>query len=91
MSTDPFTPSLVRRGLNELLLRYPHLDLVQVMWPDSEEMLEPWVLVVLGQHSEGMKPAWARWQFAIWKQTGSVYRMESGAVEDDPIIEVPHG
>jgi hypothetical protein len=52
----------------------------------------PWVLVKLGQPSETMRseplilPAWATWEFAIWKVTGAVYRVGAdGAVPDDPI------
>jgi len=95
MTTDVFTPSLVRRGLDELLVRYPHLDLIEVNWDEPQlahrvEFQSPWVLVTLGQRSQGEIPAWARWHFAIWRSTGSVYRMlnESGPVEEDPYITV---
>jgi len=89
--SEVFTPSLARRGFDELLVRFPHLDVVNVSWAETKEaelISQPWVLVTLGQPSQGEILAWARWQFAIWKPTGSVYRMEHGAVEDDPYITV---
>jgi len=48
----------------------------------------PWVLVKLGQPSATFDeaPAWATWEFAIWKVTGALYRVGAdGAVPDDPI------
>lgn len=58
----------------------------QRVW--TGEMAGPWVLVALGQPSEAFEqsPAWARWQFAIWKPTGALYRVGvDGAVPDDPL------
>jgi hypothetical protein len=106
-----FQPSLVRRGLDELLAQHPHLDVVSVDWQlryanayyevqegaarfaaerGPMEHLGPWVLIELGQPSVafGEHPAWAIWRFAVWKATGSVYRMRGAAVDDDPLIEV---
>lgn len=91
----PFDPSLARRGLDELLARYPHLDLVRVDWqlpdPETSSIVSPWLLVELGQPSDGFEktPAWAIWHFAIWRSTGAVYVMRDGAVDDDPILVVP--
>src|SRR4029077_5452724 len=90
--SDPFRPTPARRGLDELLSRYPFLDVLVVMW-GGEPLLgpetSPWLRVTLGQRSLGEEEAWARWEFAIWKTTGAVYSMrQGGAVSDDPIIEV---
>lgn len=95
---DVFEPSLVRRGLNDLLAFYPHLDVVSVEWQVDETFdrelglnrpyFGPWVLVKLGQASEGLTPAWAFWEFAIWRNTGAVHAMALGAVSDDPIFPV---
>jgi hypothetical protein len=80
-------PSRARRGLNLLLERYPHFDVVRV----DHQRGGPWVLVDLGQPSDGQADptleAFAVHPFAIWKQTGSVYGMdEFGAVLDDPLL-----
>jgi hypothetical protein len=95
---DPFQPSPVRQGLDQLLAFYPHLDVLTVEWQiEWEEGLPgphfgPWVLVKLGQASEGLTPAWAVWHFAIWRNTGAVHTMrdEKGEVSDDPIFQ-PRG
>jgi hypothetical protein len=80
-----FTPSRVRRGLDALLARYEFFDVVRVEWPPES----PWVLVTLGQRSEGLDEVWARWEFAIWKSTGAVYQLDAtGAVGDDPLIHI---
>lgn len=96
--TAPFDPSPVRRGLDQLLTFYPHLDLISIEWQQSQlpaylinpehplAKQGPWVLVELGQPSEGEALAWAVWKFAIWKTTGAVHSMDNGAVSDDPII-----
>lgn len=91
-------PSLVRRGLEELLRRHPHLDLLEVDWqvepPDGRSVARwrgPWVLVDLGQPSDAIEvePAWAVWRFAIWRSTGAVYVVgHDGAVGDDPLFEL---
>jgi hypothetical protein len=91
-----FEPSPARRGLDALLARYPHFDVLYVergsaqgeMYPLVDSISAPWIMVTLGQPSEGEIEAFARWEFAIWKNTGSVYTMADGAVSDDPIIEV---
>jgi len=93
--SEVFTPSLARRGLDELLTRYPHLDL---LWIErgADEILTPrgvtkeWTIVTLGQPSQGKTEAWARFMFAVWNRTGAVYRMAGpgGPVEDDPYITV---
>jgi hypothetical protein len=36
-------------------------------------MAGPWLLVTLGQRSEGSNEAFALYPFAIWKATGDVY------------------
>lgn len=83
-----FEPTWSRRGLDLLLARYPMFDLLRV---DGQQDSGPWLLVELGQPSEGDAPAWAVWHFAIWKATGAVYlREHDGAVPDDPIF-VPDG
>jgi len=92
--SDVFTASLARRGFDELLVRYPHLDVLSVEWGSRDETVSrvsnPWVIVCLGQPSQGVHEAWARWYFAVWKDTGSVYRMSDagGPAEDDPYITV---
>jgi hypothetical protein len=89
--TDPFTVTPARRGLDALLARYPMLDLVHAdarPHPTTAEPSDPWLLVTLGQRSEGMSEVYARHEFAIWKNTGAVYIVgHDGAVADDPIIE----
>jgi len=99
MSTNPFTASPARRGLDELLKRYPFFDVLYIERGSTESELRtegpliaaPWILVSLGQPSENEIEAFARWEFAIWKNTGAVYRVVDGAVQDPAIIEVPHG
>lgn len=95
-----FDPSPARKGLDALLERYPHFDLLSVDWqigseyrsgaPDWTYIVGPWLLVTLGEPSDTSTPepirAWARWEFAIWKHTGAVHSMEGGAVSDDPIF-----
>lgn len=79
----PETPP-VRRALDWLLARHPHLDVLSI---DSQPahmhtMPGPWKLVDLSDGS--------RW--AIWKQTGAVHAMRDldgpygGRVVDDPIF-----
>ena len=99
MSTNPFTASPARRGLDELLKHYPFFDVLYIERGNAETEMRiqgapfsaAWILVTLGQPSEGEIEAFARWEFAIWKNTGAVYRVVSGAVQDPAIIEVPHG
>lgn len=89
---------LVRRGLDALLAEHPHLDLLEVDWQiepaDGRSVARwrgPWVLVRLGQPSDHVEvePAWAVWEYAIWRVTGNVYLVGAdGAVGDDPIIEI---
>jgi hypothetical protein len=91
---DLFQPSPARQGLDQLLGFYPHLDLLEVEWQVEEGpggipvSFGPWVLVKLGQASEGLAPAWAVWHFAIWRNTGAVHTMRGplGEVSDDPIF-----
>jgi hypothetical protein len=96
-----FDPSPARKGLNDLLAFFPHFDLLEVEWQVEEEIPQqtewggiaiprygPWVLVKMGQPSDGISPAWAVWEFAIWRNTGAVYTMSHGAVSDDPIFPV---
>lgn len=87
-----FEPSMVRRSLDRLLAVYPSFDLVSLDWGHgygevSVYPVTPWVLVKLGQPSESFDevPAWALWQFAIFKRTGALHTMKDGAVSDDPI------
>jgi hypothetical protein len=74
--------SYVRRALDRLLELHPTWDLVEYEWQSSG----PWVLVVLGQPSNGSVEAFARHPYAIFKNTGSVYGMRNGAVDDDPFL-----
>ena len=79
-------PSLARKGLDLLLREYPFADVMEV---DSQEEFEeredgvtitagPWVIVALKEMGE----------FAIWKATGAVHRLnEDGGAEDDPILQ----
>jgi|SRR5215472_1274064 len=85
-----FEPSPARRGLDALLARYPHFDVLYVERGSAEHtrIAAPWIIVTLGQPSDNEIEAFARWEFAIWKNTGAVYTVEDGAVADDPIIEV---
>lgn len=58
---------------------------------DTDALGGPWVLVTLGQPSDSFDelPAWALYNYAIWKRTGAVHVLElDGAVSDDPIIEL---
>lgn len=88
--------TLTRQALDELLRRYPVLDVLGVDWqlprelfsasvPQrrwSTEMVGPWVLVQLGLAGEDPL------DFAIWKHTGALYLVGTdGAVGDDPIWE----
>jgi len=92
--SEVFTASPARRGLDSLLARYPHFDVLYVERgsanPEETRVAAPWILVTLGQESQGEIEAWARWHFAIWKNTGAVFRMTgpNGPVEDDPYITV---
>jgi hypothetical protein len=79
-------PSLVRQALDALMRAYPMFDLVAIEWtPDG-----PWVLVSLGQPSEGDTLAWGRWEFAIWRRTGAIHLMQNGAVSDEPALVPPY-
>lgn len=78
--------SLMRQGLNALLEQFSGLDVLKVELQTDYEGKRPgpWTLVDLGILG------WShRKEFAIWNNTGNVYRDdEQGAVEDDPMIEV---
>jgi len=81
--------SPARRGLDKLLELHPHFDVVsadaQVPTGDNEAW-SPWLLVMLGQRSEGEREAYALYPFAIWKSTGAVHGIgNDGAVTDDPL------
>lgn len=84
---------LVLAGLDWLRQRYADSDLV--MWRDEKLLMrlsgtESWVLadVAIGD-DYGVLDFWK--PYAIWRNTGAVYRVESGgAVADDP-IHVPAG
>lgn len=67
--------SWTRKGLDLLLARFPDAELARV-WVSGGV----WVCVDFqsGEH------------FAIWRATGAVYRVEGGAVHDDPFL-VPEG
>jgi hypothetical protein len=86
-ATDIFKPSAERQGLDELLRRYPHFDLLGIIWGDDIETAKQWIIVELGQPSRD-GDAWARWYFGIWRATGAVYRSPNphGPIADDPII-----
>ena len=84
----PFNPSPARRGLDLLLERHPHLELVTAEW-QREDAEGPWLLVTLGQRSD-VGEAFALWPFAIWKSTGAVHGIGAdGAVTDDPLYAPP--
>jgi hypothetical protein len=91
-----FDPSPARRGLDLLLQRHPQLDLVSARIPgrDPHDPMTPWVssswlLVGLGQPSEGDAEAYAIWSFAIWRSTGAVFAIgPDGAVGDEPLLEL---
>ena len=95
MSGEPFAPSPARRGLDELMRRYPHFDLVRAWIPGRDEHApmnpwspSPWLMVELGQAGEGPGNAYAVWAFAIWRSTGAVHTVgAAGDVSDDPILE----
>ena len=97
MTTNVFEPTLARQALDELLTRYPHMDVLSIEWgnhdPEGASLHPDWTLVCLGQPSAGGHEAWARWHFAIFKRTGAVYRMvgPKGPVEDPAIIEIKEG
>ena len=86
-------PPLVRQALDRLLVLYPMFDLVSIDWQMGGNYRTGfrhrgvWVLVALGQPSEGFDelPAWALWHFAIFKATGALHNMEHGEVIDPPI------
>lgn len=89
----------MRHSLERLLMLYPFHDVVEVEWqidPADERQAArwsgPWVLVTLGQPSDhiDVEPAWARWQFAIWRATGAIFRVGAdGAVDDDHPVWTP--
>jgi hypothetical protein len=89
-------PSPARRGLDALLARFPTYDLLALDWDPGRPMpgrragdlnVNPWLIVDLGQRSDGGTEAWAASKFAIWKSTGAVHTLGAdGAVSDDPIL-----
>ena len=80
--------SAARQGLDLLLETYPDFDLLEAETAWEEHQLDrPWLLVTLGQRSEGEHPAWARHRFAIWKTTGAVHGLlHDGSVTDDALF-----
>lgn len=76
--------TLAREGLDWLLARHPGMVPARVDAQPLAETTEatlgmegPWVLVDFSGAE----------RFAIWKATGSVYRVgEHGAVDDDPVF-----
>lgn len=66
-----------------LLVMHPAFDVLEVEW----QAFGPWLLVTLGQRSDGATETWARYPFAIWEHTGAVHGIRGGAVTDDPIFE----
>lgn len=78
--------SRARSGLDLLLATHAEWDVLCVDWQRGRGLTGPWVLVVLGQPSEGDGEAFVRHHFAIWKSTGNVYGMQDGAVIDDPLL-----
>jgi hypothetical protein len=84
---------LVLAGLEWLRQRYAESDLV--LWRDEKLLLringnESWILVDVAIGDDyGTLDFWK--PYAIWRNTGAVYRVESdGEVADDP-IHVPAG
>jgi hypothetical protein len=87
-----FEPNPCRQGLNRLLALHPHLELLDATVPGRSVGAPPapWLLVELGQPSEGESEAYAVWRFAIFRRTGAVHTLGSdGAVSDDPVLAVP--
>jgi hypothetical protein len=78
--------SRARIGLDLLLATYAEWDVLSVEWQLGPGLTGPWVLVVLGQPSDGDDEAFVRHHFAIWKTTGNVYGAQDGAVTDDPLL-----
>ena len=91
-----FEPSSARRGLDALLARFPMYDLLALDWDPGRPVqgrragdlnVNPWLIVELGQRSDGSTEAWTASKFAIWKSTGAVHTIGAdGAVSDDPIL-----
>jgi len=78
-----FEPSPARRGLDVLLRSLPFFDVIEIEWQADG----PWLLVTLGQRSEGDAEAWARHRYAIWKTTGAVHGYNAdGSVTDDLVL-----
>jgi hypothetical protein len=81
------SPSEARQGLDLLLSSAPHLDLLDADWQEDG----PWLMVTLGQPSQGEEERWARHRYAIFKRTGAVHGLQLDAsVTDEPIL-VPTG
>jgi hypothetical protein len=85
-------PTIERRSLVLLLAMHPLYDLLSVDWQladDDHGMSGVWILVNLGQPSDGDVEAWAVHHFAIFKETGAVHGLDhDGAVTDDPLFTV---
>lgn len=72
--------SRARMGMNKLFERYPLSD-IRRMTDDPES---PWLTIDIVTYPDLEFVQ----QYAIWKQTGNVYRCNYGEVEDDPFLEV---
>lgn len=86
---EPEGKSLARRGLDALLERYPAAQIEEIDGQTGRRGLAPlglgffktppgpWVRVMLDEK-----------EFAIWKETGAVYRTKRGAVEEEPVLTI---
>lgn len=70
-----------KAGLEALMKAHNHAVVLSAEWQESG----PWYLVVLWELAgEDLDQTD---EYAIWKNTGNVYCVHHGAVEDDPIID----
>ena len=92
--------SAARRGLDRLLAAHPDRDLDRV----DAQLPHPIEVYDVDEHGQRASRPYRRWdllagpwllvkfadgeEFAIWKATGAVYRVDdAGAVDEDPILE----
>jgi len=82
----PLQPTPFRRGVDWLLATHPGFDLLDATMP-GRSVGEPaaWLIVELGQPSEGELWAHAVHRYAIWKNTGAVHTFDGSAVSDEPV------
>ena len=79
-------PTVERQAFNALLARYPAFDVLNVDWMIDRDRGGTWLLVELGQPSEGLGDVWARHRFAIFRRTGAIHGLQiDGSVTDDAL------